>query len=74
MDPTYPLVPIANFQRDGFMAIHNQGARPNYQSSISPLTYKKKSYAGAKHEAFLGYAQADLSEITERESSFLPYC
>ena len=67
-----PLVPIANFQRDGFMALHNQGARPNYQSSIAPLTYKKKAYAGAKHEAFLGYAQADLSEMTERKPSPLP--
>ena len=48
-----------------------QGARPNYQSSISPLTYKKKSYAGAKHEKYLGYAQAELSEITEREQPTL---
>lgn len=67
-----PLVPIANFQRDGFAAFNNQGARPNYQSSIASLTYKKKAYAGAKHEAFLGYAVADLSEINERKSALPP--
>ncbi|KAL5504825.1 hypothetical protein ACEPAH_7488 [Sanghuangporus vaninii] len=60
-----PIVPVSNFQRDGFMAFVNQGARPNYQSSIQPLTYKKKPYHDAKHERFLGHAQADLSEITE---------
>lgn len=62
-----PIVPISNFQRDGFMAFVNQGARPNYQSSIQPLSYKKKPYHDVKHELFLGHAQADLSEITERE-------
>lgn len=60
-----PVVPIANFQRDGPACFVSQGARPNYQSSIQPLTYKKKAYAGAKHEAFLGHALADLSYITE---------
>jgi catalase len=33
-----PLVPVANFQRDGFMALDNQGTRPNYQSSLIPMT------------------------------------
>jgi len=60
-----PVVPVSNFQRDGFMAFNNQGNRPNYQSSILPLTYKSKAYKDAKHEQFLGYAQADLSFITE---------
>lgn len=32
-----PIVPVANFQRDGFMAFDNQGSRPNYQSSLEPL-------------------------------------
>lgn len=62
-----PIVPVANFQRDGPALYVSQGPRPNYQSSISPLTYKKKAYAGVKHEQFLGHAQADLSEITERK-------
>lgn len=62
-----PIVPIANFQRDGASTFVSQGSRPNYQSSIQPLTYKKKAYAGAKHELFLGHAQVNLSEITERK-------
>ncbi|KAI0090631.1 catalase [Irpex rosettiformis] len=60
-----PLVPVANFQRDGFMAFDNQGWRPNYQSSLIPLTYKKKPYEDAKHELWLGHANVDLSFITE---------
>ncbi|PIL27423.1 hypothetical protein GSI_10571 [Ganoderma sinense ZZ0214-1] len=60
-----PLSPIANFQRDGFMAFNNQGNRPNYQSSIQALSYKPKVYENVEHEVFLGTAQADLSEITE---------
>ena len=62
-----PLVPIANFQRDGAMAFDNQGTRPNYQSSLVPLTYKAKPYEQVKHELWLGHAAADLSFITERE-------
>ena len=61
-----PLSPVANFQRDGAMAFNNQGNRPNYQSSIQPLSYKAKVYESVEHEVFLGTAQADLSEITER--------
>jgi catalase len=72
-----PIVPVANFQRDGFMAFHNQGARPNYQSTISPLSYINKTgdqqahineesrELNAKHEAFIGTAYRELSEITE---------
>ncbi|TDL22479.1 catalase [Rickenella mellea] len=60
-----PIVPIANFQRDGPATFISQGARPNYQSTIQPLTYKKKAYAGVQHEVFLGSAQLDLIEVTE---------
>lgn len=72
-----PIVPVANFQRDGFMAINNQGARPNYQSTIVPLTYlrHKGSANGAardaereaNHEKWIGGSYWDLSEITERQ-------
>ncbi|KAF9447611.1 heat-induced catalase [Macrolepiota fuliginosa MF-IS2] len=70
-----PIVPVANFQRDGSMAFVNQGNRPNYQSTIQPL-----SYAGRpgdinahvrdferlkKHESFIHGAYRDLGEITE---------
>jgi catalase len=62
-----PIVPVANFQRDGPAAYISQGSRPNYQSSILPLQYKKKPYDAKwiKHEEWLGYANVDLSEITE---------
>ncbi|KZT37300.1 catalase [Sistotremastrum suecicum HHB10207 ss-3] len=60
-----PVVPVSNFQRDGPAAYNNQGPRPNYQSSISPLTYKKKAYEDAKHEKFIGNASYELSFITE---------
>lgn len=60
-----PLAPVANFQRDGPMAFDNQGTRPNYQSSLVPLTYKAKPYEQVKHETWLGAANTDLSFITE---------
>ncbi|SCZ97951.1 BZ3500_MvSof-1268-A1-R1_Chr7-3g09648 [Microbotryum saponariae] len=60
-----PLHLPANFQRDGAMAFYNQGARPNYQSSIQPLLYKPQLYNTAEHEQFLGGAVQDLSVITE---------
>lgn len=60
-----PVVPVANFQRDGPMAFDNQGTRPNYQSSLVPLTYKAKPYDIADHETWLGAATTDLSFITE---------
>ena len=61
-----PITPVANFQRDGFSTINSQGFRPNYQSSLIPLTYKKKAYEGAEHEIWLGKAKVDLSYVTER--------
>lgn len=60
-----PLHPAANFQRGGAGAYANQGSRPNYQSSIQPLSYTKASYSTASHEQFLGAAMQDLSEINE---------
>lgn len=81
-----PVAPVANFQRDGAMAFNNQGARPNYQSTISPLSYNgaKAAIDGsardaereAKHESFIGGAFRDLSEVTERawSSSLSPNC
>lgn len=60
-----PEAEVANFQRDGPMSFISQGSRPNYQSTIQPLTYKKRIYEIADHEVFLGNALYDLSEITE---------
>jgi catalase len=60
-----PICPVANFQRDGAMAFNNQGARPNYQSTILPLNHPKPVYDTRDHEVFLGGASMELSEITE---------
>lgn len=60
-----PLHAPANFQRDGFAAFTNQGNRPNYQSSIQPLSYLKPRYDISQHEQFIGGALFDLSVITE---------
>jgi catalase len=40
-----PIIKVANFQRDGFSTLNSQGARPNYQSSISTLSYNGKKGA-----------------------------
>lgn len=70
-----PKVPIANFQRDGAALYISQGSRPNYQSSLEPLTFegaKGTLEGGARdvarervHENFVGAAFRDLAEITE---------
>lgn len=54
------------------MNVVSQGARPNYQSSIQPLTYKKSNVSN-RHETFVGAAVCDLSEITEREFEYHAY-
>ncbi len=75
------------------MAINNQAHRPNYQSSLVPLTsvsydrillsglqsnklyyrYKTKPYENIQHEIWLGHANVDLSQITERTYRSLMY-
>jgi len=68
-----PLVPVANFQRDGPATYISQGNRPNYQSTIQPINFRKmdgtlESEVRAKrekHERFIGGAYRDLSEVTE---------
>jgi catalase len=61
-----PRVPynMANFQRDGQMAFYNQGARPNYLSSIEPIGFRERSVNIDKvHGQFTGQAVTFLSEI-----------
>jgi catalase len=62
-----PVVPVANFQRNGFATFVNQGPRPNYKSTTKPLTYRPKPYANTehKHEVWAGHARAHLYEVTE---------
>jgi len=60
-----PISPVANFQRAGQGTFISQGARPNYQSSIAPLTYAKRTGYTHAHEQHLGACNLDLSEINE---------
>ena len=54
----------ANFQRDGPMAFYNQGSRPNYLSSIEPISFRPRSVnLDDTHSAFVGKAITFLSEI-----------
>ncbi|KAK3685189.1 catalase-like domain-containing protein [Podospora appendiculata] len=55
---------FANFQRDGAMAFYNQGARPNYLSSIDPIRFRTRTIDLDKtHSHFTGQAITFLSEI-----------
>ncbi|CAJ2499650.1 Uu.00g025030.m01.CDS01 [Anthostomella pinea] len=55
---------FGNFQRDGQMAFYNQGARPNYLSSIDPIQFRPRSVDLDKtHGHFVGKAVSFLSEI-----------
>ncbi|KAI2638418.1 catalase-domain-containing protein [Xylaria nigripes] len=55
---------LGNFQRDGPMAIYNQGARPNYLSSIQPIQLERhKVDRDTAHDQFIGQAVTFLSEI-----------
>ncbi|KAF2114174.1 catalase-like domain-containing protein [Lophiotrema nucula] len=59
-----PRVPVANFQRNGSMAFYNQGSRPNYLSSIEPISFKPRAVDLDKtHAHFIGNAVTFLSEI-----------
>ena len=53
-----------NFQRDGSMAFYNQGARPNYLSSIDPIQFRERTVNLDKtHGHFQGNAITFLSGI-----------
>ena len=53
-----------NFQRDGAMAFYNQGARPNYLSSIDPIQFRERTVDYDKvHGHFQGNAITFLSQI-----------
>ena len=55
---------VGNFQRDGPMAFFNQGSRPNYLSSIEPISFRKRtSNIDQKHAEFTTEAVSFLSEI-----------
>jgi len=55
---------FGNFQRDGGMAFFNQGARPNYLSSIEPIQFRARTVDLDKtHGHFTGEAITFLSAI-----------
>jgi len=61
-----PVTPYhgANFQRDGQMAFYNQGSRPNYLSSIEPISFRKRTVNLDKaHGHFIGNTITFMSEI-----------
>jgi catalase len=54
----------ANFQRDGPMAFYNQGSRPNYLSSIEPISFRERQVDLDKtHATFTADAITYLSEV-----------
>lgn len=68
-----PRVPyrMGNFQRDGNMAFYNQGSRPDYLSSIEPISFRKRTVDLSKtHGHFSGYAVTFLSEIRKEDFRF----
>ena len=55
---------FGNFQRDGSMAFYNQGARPNYLSSIDPIQFQERKVdLDRTHQEFIGKAVTFLSAI-----------
>ncbi|ORY80325.1 catalase-like domain-containing protein [Protomyces lactucae-debilis] len=57
-----------NFQRDGQMAYYNQGARPNYMSSLNPIKLSERKYGIDKvHAEYMGNAIAYLSSIRKED-------
>ncbi|KAJ3542899.1 hypothetical protein NM688_g5925 [Phlebia brevispora] len=60
-----PTVPVANFERDGKMQVNgNQGNRPNYQSTLSPIKLVPPPYYQDTHQQWMGGAVHSLSEVT----------
>ena len=55
---------MANFQRDGNMAFYNQGSRPNYLSSIEPISFRERTVDLDKaHGNFIGKTVTFMTEI-----------
>ncbi|KAI0074272.1 catalase-domain-containing protein [Panus rudis PR-1116 ss-1] len=61
-----PMNPVANFERDGYMNVNgNQGSRPNYLSTLSPIQLPKLPYVDDTHQQWTGGAVRSLSRVTE---------
>merc|ERR1712144_156705 len=63
---------MGNLQRDGAMAFLNQGSRPNYISSIAPISFKERQVNLDKtHAHFASNAVTFLREVREDLASRL---
>ncbi|KAL1715661.1 catalase-like domain-containing protein [Schizophyllum commune] len=61
-----PFARVANFERDGAMnVLGNQGNRPNYMSTQSPIKLAKRPYVDDTHQQWTGGAVSALSRVTE---------
>ncbi|KAH8832133.1 catalase-domain-containing protein [Flagelloscypha sp. PMI_526] len=61
-----PLNAVANFERDGAMnVLGNQGARPNYLSTMDPIKLPVRPYIDDTHQKWTGGAVSSLAAITE---------
>jgi len=61
-----PINPVANFQRDGFMAsLGNQGSRPGYLSTVQSIGLPKRAYADDNHTVWTAGALRYMSTISD---------
>ncbi|KAH9944922.1 catalase-domain-containing protein [Amylocystis lapponica] len=61
-----PIAPVANFERAGHMNVNgNQGSRPNYMSTLSPIQLYNRTWTLDSHQLWVGGAVQSLSELTE---------
>ncbi|GBE83330.1 Catalase [Sparassis crispa] len=66
-----PITPVANFERDGAMIVNgNQGSRPNYMSTLSPIMLYNRTWTLDSHEQWIGGAVQSLSAMTEIDFSW----
>lgn len=66
-----PITPVANFERDGAMIVNgNQGSRPNYQSTLSPIQIYNRTWNFDSHQQWIGGAVESLSAVTEIDFSW----
>ncbi|KAI0088364.1 catalase-domain-containing protein [Irpex rosettiformis] len=60
-----PTVPVANFERDGFMTVNgNQGSRPNYHSTLERINTPPIPYIEDTHQQWTGGAVRSLTQVT----------
>jgi catalase len=61
-----PRCPVFNFQRDGYMAIDNSGANPNYIASDRNISFEK-SGTSEDHEMWTGNVLSFMFQVTDED-------